>query len=205
MAEDFTPLVLHHKDGDGCEGLIMNGRRVAERMSDAQPHGKLNLLGYSYGGNVAFKAVTVLRDLGREVSFVGIVDPALPDTEFDPFTDEPARVRDFRIKEPRLGLFLLRRKAVWTASRMIPWKRLKRKVRRKMCVTSRGWARRRWSPRPIEVSGLLVTSSQFHGVTSPMLRTLCPAMVHLRVESRHANVMAGAAGTAILQAMKEFR
>lgn len=202
---DFRPVVLHHRDGDGCHGLMEAGRGAAERISNAQRQGRINLLGYSYGGNVAFGAVAVLRGLGRDVSFLCIVDPALPDTEFDPFSDEPARVRDFQIRESRLLLFLLRRRLVWAASRVIPWRRLKRRVRRRMCVASRGWARRRWVPQPVDASGLLVTSSQFHGVTGARLRALCPAMRHIRVESRHADVLAGASGAAIVAAIRKMR
>lgn len=205
ISDLFCPVIVDHEDGDGCRGLKVAGSRLAHRLTEIQGEGEINLVGYSYGANVAFEAASVLRRSGRQVPLVGIIDPALPDTEFGVFTDEPARVRDFEIRDSSLILFLLRRKSLWAISRLLPDCSFKKLIRRRMCVKMRYWARREWSPEPLPLPGILVTSTQLHDTTNRELRMLCPVMRHIKVESRHIDVLGGTAGRIIADAIGELR
>lgn len=47
---------------------------VVEQISQTQPEGNVNLIGYSLGGGVAFEAAAKLVAAGRSVTFLGILD-----------------------------------------------------------------------------------------------------------------------------------
>src|SRR5262249_28706775 len=49
-------------------------RALARRIGEAQPSGAIHLLGYSFGGVVAFEAARLLCVSGREVRSLGILD-----------------------------------------------------------------------------------------------------------------------------------
>jgi acetoacetyl-CoA synthetase len=48
------------------------------RVREVQPEGPYSLLGYSFGGLVAFELARTLRDAGQEVSYLGLVDTLPP-------------------------------------------------------------------------------------------------------------------------------
>jgi len=60
--------------GFGPEQLVA---RVAEHIAAAQPDGELRLLGYSVGGHLGFATIQRLRQMGRTVGLLGILDTNL--------------------------------------------------------------------------------------------------------------------------------
>lgn len=55
------------------------GRVHAETISVVQPAGAVGLLGYSWGGQIVHQTAVELRAMGREVSFVGLIDTWHPE------------------------------------------------------------------------------------------------------------------------------
>jgi phthiocerol/phenolphthiocerol synthesis type-I polyketide synthase D len=57
-------------------------------MRHVQPHGPYRLLGWSFGGCVAFETATRLRDLGEQVGYLGLIDTILPAALPSPASEE---------------------------------------------------------------------------------------------------------------------
>ncbi|MGK5110463.1 acetoacetate--CoA ligase [Geodermatophilus sp. CPCC 205506] len=56
----------------------------ATTLATARPEGPLRLAGFSFGGLVAFETARRLRDAGREVEFLGLLDPLPPEDSLSP-------------------------------------------------------------------------------------------------------------------------
>jgi acetoacetyl-CoA synthetase len=56
----------------------------AVRLAQAQPEGALRLAGFSFGGLVAFETARRLREAGRDVQFLGMLDPLPPEASLPP-------------------------------------------------------------------------------------------------------------------------
>lgn len=204
VSSHFVPALLKYKDGDGARGLAWAASRAAQQISETSRDTDIAILGYSYGANVAFEAVQILEQAGRKVLFLFVVDPALADTEFGVFDGLPARTVSRPVQESDWRLFLLRLRIVWSMTAVIPQRRLRTRVRNKMHIYGRRWARRGWSPSPLHIPGLIVTSTQLRHVTESRLQVLCPAMTTLSLDARHLEILAGASGKTIAQRLVEF-
>lgn len=54
-------------------------KEVTAQLAEAQPEGPFSLLGYSFGGLVAYEAAHALAGRGREIAFLGLIDVASPE------------------------------------------------------------------------------------------------------------------------------
>ncbi|MFW3172997.1 acetoacetate--CoA ligase [Geodermatophilus sp. CPCC 206100] len=79
--------------GVRAELVSLDGRRKsideladeqAGRLADARPEGALRLVGFSFGGLVAFETARRLRAAGRQVEFLGLLDPLPPEATLPP-------------------------------------------------------------------------------------------------------------------------
>uniref|UniRef100_UPI001C692B5A thioesterase domain-containing protein n=1 Tax=Pseudonocardia pini TaxID=2758030 RepID=UPI001C692B5A len=57
---------------------------VTEQLAQAQPTGEFSLLGYSFGGLVAYEAAHRLSGRGREIAYLGLIDVASPEAVLSP-------------------------------------------------------------------------------------------------------------------------
>ncbi|MFW0786237.1 polyketide synthase Pks13 [Gordonia sp. CPCC 206044] len=63
----------------GVEGSIEERvREYIPRLRELQPHGPYVLVGWSFGGALAYGVAQVLREAGEEVAFVGLIDVVRP-------------------------------------------------------------------------------------------------------------------------------
>ncbi|RBQ16068.1 non-ribosomal peptide synthetase [Spongiactinospora rosea] len=69
------------------ESLRELGRDYAARIAEVQPRGPYHLLGWSFGGQVAYAVATALRERGQEVAFLGVLDAFPMDDGQEPRPD----------------------------------------------------------------------------------------------------------------------
>jgi amino acid adenylation domain-containing protein len=60
------------------ESIIDTGAAIARRIREVQAHGPYSILGYSYGGNLAFEIARFLVDAGQQVELVALLDAHAP-------------------------------------------------------------------------------------------------------------------------------
>ena len=80
----------------GCPASLLSdmaatGHFVATEIARRLPHGNILLAGYSFGGCVAFEAAAFLLAQGRQVVFLGLLDPVAPIWVDDSGAHEPKR------------------------------------------------------------------------------------------------------------------
>jgi pimeloyl-ACP methyl ester carboxylesterase len=80
----------------GCPASLLSdmtatGHFVATEIARRLPQGNILLAGYSYGGCVAFEAAAFLLARGRQVVFLGLLDPPAPIWIDDSGVHEPKR------------------------------------------------------------------------------------------------------------------
>lgn len=205
LSDRYVTHLLRHPDTDGAHGLEQAARAAVLRICRLQPAGPVSLLGYSYGANLAFEAAHLLKRESRVVAFLVLLDPALPTTEFGVFDGTPARTVERRHNRPSLLVRLLRRRAIWPLLGALPNSRATRKLLKALRMRARRWARRGWQPRRLDVSGLLVVSTQLQGATAEALVQLCPNMDLLVVEARHLDLLSNPSRGLIARAVSELR
>ncbi|GAA3046574.1 non-ribosomal peptide synthetase [Actinokineospora globicatena] len=84
-----SPLLT--EPGTRFDSLADVARRYAAEMTQRQPEGPYRLVGWSFGGNVAYLIAAALRDQGHEVSLLALLDSR----HFDPVLDTvPADQRE---------------------------------------------------------------------------------------------------------------
>ena len=87
----------------GVEGSIEDRvRKYIPRLREVQPHGPYVLVGWSFGGALAYGVAQVLRDAGEEVAFVGLIDVVRPRQDMietaDTKRERLERWKDFAIR-----------------------------------------------------------------------------------------------------------
>ncbi|MBD0863031.1 acyltransferase domain-containing protein [Gordonia sp. zg691] len=125
-AGDPTPILLFHPAGGntsayeallkrlpadrpvigfdrGVEGSIEDRvREYIPRLRELQPHGPYVLVGWSFGGALAYGVAQVLREAGEEVAFVGLIDVVRPREDMTETPDTKRarleRWKDFAIR-----------------------------------------------------------------------------------------------------------
>ena len=121
-AGDPTPILLFHPAGGntsayeallkrlpddrpvigfdrGVEGTIEDRvREYIPRLRELQPNGPYVLVGWSFGGALAYGVAQVLREAGEEVAFVGLIDVVRPREDMTE-TPDTKRARLERWKE----------------------------------------------------------------------------------------------------------
>ncbi len=104
----------------GVEGTIEDRvREYIPRLRELQPHGPYVLVGWSFGGALAYGVAQVLREAGEDVAFVGLIDVVRPPredmTETPPDTKRARleRWKDFAIRNYDLDRMCLSR---WSGS-----------------------------------------------------------------------------------------
>ncbi|MEO9329222.1 polyketide synthase Pks13 [Gordonia aurantiaca] len=121
-AGDPTPILLFHPAGGntsayeallkrlpedqpvigfdrGVEGTIEERvREYIPRLRELQPHGPYVLVGWSFGGALAYGVAQVLREQGEDVAFVGLIDVVRPREDMTE-TPETKRARLERWKD----------------------------------------------------------------------------------------------------------
>jgi thioesterase domain-containing protein len=71
--------------------MAATGRFAATEIARRLPQGNILLAGYSFGGCVAFEATAFLLAQGRQVVFLGLLDPVAPFSVDDDRVHEPRR------------------------------------------------------------------------------------------------------------------
>ncbi len=181
--------------------MAVAGRAAALTVAALSPTGPLRLVGYSFGGSVAYEAACALADEGRTVSFLGLVDPSLPVIDCDLHSIAAARPRrqgmgaSSRLAAQR---FMSRsialdqvRKGLGRVCDLLPGNH-PHGARRRLVAFLRMEAIYDWTPRPLDVRGTLVLSDQFHEVLSEGWGRLSPSLEVVRIPGRHVEVMGGA-------------
>ncbi|AFR46880.1 polyketide synthase Pks13 [Gordonia sp. KTR9] len=125
-AGDPTPILLFHPAGGntsayeallkrlpedrpvigfdrGIEGTIEERvREYLPRLRELQPHGPYVLVGWSFGGALAYGVAQLLREAGEEVAFVGLIDVVRPRADMTETPDSKRarleRWKDFAIR-----------------------------------------------------------------------------------------------------------
>lgn len=83
----------------GTEGSIEDRvREYLPRVREIQPHGPYVLVGWSFGGALAYGLAQLLREAGEEVAFVGLIDVVRPKEDLTE-TAETKRARLERWKD----------------------------------------------------------------------------------------------------------
>jgi thioesterase domain-containing protein len=171
--------------------MAATGRFVASEISRILPHGTILLAGYSFGGCAAYEAAVCLRAQGRQVGFLGLLDPVSPHpwlSSHDPWREPQSATSPrglggwlirFSALFPQKGetfisyldwlLFVIfvQFKAFSPARRQTlfgrRWLSLGAFLRRRTALLRRlrMLALQRWRPLPIDVPGLLATSEAY--------------------------------------------
>jgi thioesterase domain-containing protein/acyl carrier protein len=163
-------LAFFHQGEDGAALLHRSfpamAAHYAKELCEARPEGPLVIGGYSYGGAIALEMAQRLRDMGREVPLLVLLD-----------SRSPAVFRRTSIKGLLLGLRDMRdrrRCARWSGQGLpIP-----EHLRNFHILDVYNAAMRQWRPRPWEGASLLVRSEarakvpHGWGVLLPRLRTV---------------------------------
>jgi thioesterase domain-containing protein len=166
--------------------VAATARIGAATISARQRTGPLHLVGYSYGGSVAFEAARQLHASGRQIAFLGIIDTAL-ESKRPPLLERPRRMalrflgRSDACRRTLFRVF---------AGLHVRWSIA---ARCRLLSNYRHAAIARWRPSPFTAPSLLVTSEQFgDSITEGWLR-LCPEIRVLRVPAGHETLFEGAA------------
>lgn len=171
--------------------MAATGRFVAAEISRSLPHGTILLAGYSFGGSAAYETAVCLRAQGRQVSFLGLLDPMPPHpwlSSHGPWRKHQSATSlqglsrwliRFSALLPQKGetfisyldwlLFVIfvQLKALNCARRQIlfgrHWLSLEAFLRRRKALLSclRIVALQQWRPLPLDVPGLVATSEAF--------------------------------------------
>ena len=171
--------------------MAATGHFVAAEISRSLPQGPVLLAGYSFGGCVAYEAAACLRSQGRQVGFLGLLDPVPPHPwlggnrpwrkeqttgSFQALNRLSVRLSAFL---PRKGetfisyidwllfVVLVQLNAFGSARRQVllgkRWLSLRAFVRRRQALLERlrMSALQQWQPLRLDVPGLLATTESF--------------------------------------------
>lgn len=123
--------------------LPASGAFAADAIEALAPAGELMIAGYSFGGSIAFEAAHRLRERGRKVAMLGILDLVM----HDPSVVEPAHGWKHRVIGRLARSDALRPLAVAIIGRL--WPRKLAATRREMMAHLRVTALRSWQPHAI--------------------------------------------------------
>jgi len=162
--------------------------RIASRITAAAAPEPMLLVGYSYGGNLAFEVAHRLIARGGRITRLILVDPALPNTAFRLHGNEPAQ--DLAGEPVPSGLYAVRpvRIALSLVGFLLP-SRLRRKLTRRILYDLRVHARRRWVPQPIAAPVLHIVSAQLAPAVSEGWMRLCPLIRQVVVPDSHIDIL----------------
>ncbi len=74
----FQPIGVEILAGDLDSDFTELANRLTARLREHHPSGPFYLLGYSFGGILAYEVARQLRNSGREVRFIGVIDMSPP-------------------------------------------------------------------------------------------------------------------------------
>jgi thioesterase domain-containing protein len=186
--------------------MAATGHFVAAEISKSLPQGTVLLAGYSFGGCVAYEAAARLRSQGRQVGFLGLLDPVPPHPWLGSHSPS-SKQQTLRLSAPLfpkngetfisyadlLLLFVfIRLKAFNSARRQVllgrRWLSLRAYLRRRKELLSRlgMLALQQWRPLPLDVPGLLATSESFIDSGSLLAwPSVCPNLNIVRIPGEH--------------------
>ena len=170
--------------------MVRTAEFVAQAIQAAQPTGPLLLAGFSFGGCVAYETARLLSEHGRDIAFLGLLDP--------PF----GRAAEGRRKTlrnwigPTSSRFALGRWAYsWNALRravLAGTRRLGLSIHlaafKFICLVYREDATQRWRPARRELDTWLVVSEELGPRTLPIWQRLCPKLQLLHVPGAHLSI-----------------
>jgi thioesterase domain-containing protein/acyl carrier protein len=191
--------------------VAATGRVVAGEIVRRRPEGPILLAGYSFGGNVAYEAARELLALGRDVRFVGLLDPRSPG-------DPRATGGKWRLRRrahwamqmlARQGeswrshmlwlrlLWLVRRGRLEPARRLVlaatPELEPQPLLRMQHYLVGRGRAAAlaSWRPLPLDVPMLLAASAEYQGMGSlERWGRVCPRIDMIVLPTTHNHLFA---------------
>jgi thioesterase domain-containing protein len=186
--------------------MAATGHFVAAEISRSLPQGTILLAGYSFGACVAYEAAACLRSQGRQVGFLGLLDPVPPHPwlgSHSPSSKQqtlrlsapffPEKGETFISYADLLLLFVfIRLKAFDSARRQVLLGRrwLSRRAflrrRKELLRRLRMSALQQWRPLPLDVPGLLATSETFIDSGSLLAwPPVCPNLTTVRIPGKH--------------------
>jgi thioesterase domain-containing protein/acyl carrier protein len=65
-----------HHEPDTC--ILAMAKRYSDDIQSYQPEGRIHLLGFSMGGQIALHMARMFEELGRQVAFLSLIDTAAP-------------------------------------------------------------------------------------------------------------------------------
>ncbi|MCJ2082822.1 thioesterase domain-containing protein [Methylobacterium sp. J-090] len=160
---------------------------IASRMTVPSPTLSLVLIGYSYGGNLAYEVAQCLFAQGGDVVQLILIDPALPNTSFRLLGNLPAH-QVTHASAPTI-IYALRpiRTFLIFLALLLPNK-IRKKLTRRILYDLRVYARRTWAPRTTGVKVLHIVSHQLAPVVSKGWADLCPRIRQVTIAGSHINI-----------------
>jgi thioesterase domain-containing protein len=77
-------------------GIDLLVKHVVRQIQSEAPHGPVWLMGYSFGAYCSYAVARELSKIGREVAFVGLLDPSAPTEPPEEVAPIPVGLRFFR-------------------------------------------------------------------------------------------------------------
>jgi thioesterase domain-containing protein len=177
---------------------------TARDIQARQPAGPILLAGFSFGGCVAFETARALMAAGRQIAFLGLLDP--PVGRVAAGTTRPW----MRRLGPRtIGLAITRRLCCWDAGRRACLSLAKRMslsaqiaLQQYVYLAFLDHARNRWSPATLEVDTWLAVSAQFAPDTLSTWQRLCPRPLVVHVPGAHLDIFQAPAVKVLIPAFE---
>lgn len=152
------------------------------------------IVGYSYGVNLAFDVASRLQIAGCRVALLSLLDPALPNTEFEVHQRGSAiAMIDAPLQRPELvyRACLLRTALLGVCRLASP--RTRHRIERRTLCKLRSYARRGWRPRGFDCPVLHIMTQQFAPAVAKGLAQLCPGIRQVGIGNRHVDLLKGIA------------
>jgi thioesterase domain-containing protein/acyl carrier protein len=206
--------------------LPATAAEVAAEIARRQPDGEVRLMGYSYGGALAYEVSRQLQAQGRQIAFLGLIDllpvrgilmrvayamrsPAALGRKLAARLPRLDRSRQTPAARTLLIQIAIRFDAHGLASRLA-----RAKAEREGLETAtadwleihhlRGQALRRWRPVPIEVPALLIASDDGVLAGSPEFwRSRIAGLRVVHVAGSHDKLAAGPADTGAVEPLRQ--
>ena len=186
--------------GDMLRIAALTARDIQAR----QPAGPILLAGFSFGGCVAFETARALIAAGRQIAFLGLLDPPVGRAAAG-----TARPWMRRLGPRTVGLAVTRWICSWDAGRRACLSLAKRMrlsvqiaLRQYVYLAFLDHARNRWSPATLAADTWLAVSAQFAPDTLSIWQRLCPRLRVVHVPGAHLDICRAPAVEALILAFE---
>ncbi len=177
---------------------------VARAVQERQPTGPIMLAGFSFGGCVAFETARELIAAGREVAFLGLLDPP-----FGRVAEGTRRTLRQRLGPTTIRYAVGRWASSWDAGRRAALSLIRRfglsaqiAAERFIYLVFREHAADRWSPSSLDVNTWLAVSAELAPRTLSIWRRLCVRLRVVQLPGAHLDIFHAPAADLLLPAFE---